>query len=136
MLKHKGYSSGHPWYYRLGGRILSASEIRDEARGEKGYLRDQIQKIDRLNEPKRSQAIIALRSNLERELREDLRVYIQVSRKLRYRRRWLGPYPDERRDIWDEPCTGMSLKHNHIWNGFANLDHLNRLREEQQLSLF
>lgn len=25
---HQGYSPGHPWYYKLGGRVLSVEEIR------------------------------------------------------------------------------------------------------------
>lgn len=25
---HEGYSSGHPWYYKLGGRVLSVEEIK------------------------------------------------------------------------------------------------------------
>ena len=44
MKEKLAYSSGHPWYYVLGGKVPSIKKIWEEAKasGYKGYLREDI----------------------------------------------------------------------------------------------
>lgn len=134
--EHQGYDSGHCWYYRLGGKILTLTEIRKSVEGGTyaGYLAGDIEKIANKKEPKRSQDARALRTHIEDELARDARMYVEAGNRVRYRRRWLGPYQDEVR-LFDEPFTAISLKHNHLYNGFANLRTLDNLTN-QQMELF
>lgn len=133
MAVHRGYSSEHCWYYYLGGRILRLSEIRAEAiaSGYRGYCEAEIDRIDRLPAEKRSRAIRDMRKRFEKTALEDAKRYRQVAARVRYRRHWLGPYPDEHRDMCNEPCMGLSLKHNHLFNDFAILHALDKLGEIQ-----
>jgi len=137
MATQGGYDSGHVWYYYLGGRLMFPSEIRAEVeQGDyEGYLADKIREADEKPEPARSRALRDMQADLERALLSDAKRYRQVCQRVRYRRRWLGPWPDEARDMWDEPNTAAMLKHNHLFNGFANLRTIAKL-SERQLELF
>lgn len=48
-----GYSPGHPWYYKLGARVLYPREIRDTVMisGYPGYRREEIEQADAKAEP-------------------------------------------------------------------------------------
>lgn len=133
-LKHKGYNAGHPWYYFLGGAVPTSKEIRADAHasGYKGYLADDIQAIGRKSEPQRTQAINAMRERILDALKRDISVFRRCVRELRQHRR-NHPEPDGR--ACAEIHTSMSLKHSHIYNGFANLKTLDDL-PDQQLDLF
>lgn len=133
-LKHEGYSAGHPWYYYLGGAVPKLKEIKASvhASGYEGYLADDIKAIAQKDEPQRAQAIKAMRDKLLDDLRRDISVYREGVRELRqFRREHPKPEGGSSADIH----TSMSLKHNHIYNGFANLKTLHAL-PEQQLDLF
>ncbi len=51
------YKSGHPWYYHLGGKILTPKNILENAKlsNYQGYLENDVKKFDLLDEPKRTQ---------------------------------------------------------------------------------
>jgi len=131
----QGYEPTHPWYYRLGGRILMPREIASFAATLNCEHPRAVLEIFDLPEPQRSTAIRAARERARSTIISDLRRYREHARRVRYRRRWLGPYPDEDRDIWNEPITAVSLKFNHLLHGFTILAALDRVPNEQ-LALF
>lgn len=134
IIEQCGYSASHPWYYVLGGAIPRLTHIREYAieRGYPGYLSNEIQKADKKAEPNRSAAIEKLRKSVIDEMRRDISRYRQAARDLRVLR-------DRQTTQNIEPtCDGVhiaiSLKFNHLINGFAHLYHLDGLRK--QLDLF
>lgn len=133
-LSHKGYSAGHPWYYFLGGAVPKLKDIKEAvyAGGYEGYLADDIKAIAKKPEPQRSRAIREMRQNLIDNLRRDISMYRRCVRKLRQHRATNTKAVEA---SCAEVHTSMSLKHNHIYNGFANLKTLDVL-PEQQLDLF
>lgn len=133
-LSHKGYSAGHPWYYFLGGAVPTLKEIRADAHANdcKGYLVDDIQAIGLKSEPQRTQAINAMRKKILDALKRDISVFRRCVRELR-QYRINHPKPVGR--ACAEIHTSMSLKNNHIYNGFATLKTLDEL-PDQQLDLF
>ncbi|MEO9827647.1 MAG: hypothetical protein ABJF50_24895 [Paracoccaceae bacterium] len=133
-LSHHSYGAGHPWYYLLGGTVPTLKEIREEAHasGYKGYLAADIEAIGRKQEPQRSAATKTKRQKLEDELRKDISRYRECARELRTHR---VADSDVKQPACSDIHTAISLKHNHIYNGFANLKTLESL-PEQQLDLF
>lgn len=129
---HCGYGPGHPWYYLLGGPLLSPKQIRDAAQhsGYGGYRHDEIAAADRKPEPVRSAALRNLRDDVKAELARDLTGYRTAARKLTaYRMETAEQEPDRCHAVH----TAMSLKHNHLFNEFAHLAgieaHLDRQRD-------
>lgn len=121
MAMHMGYSSGHSWYYHLGGKPLSPKEIRAEvlASDYRGYAREDIEAADRLAEPKRSQKLRALQERFRDDLRRDLSRYRQCVRALRLYR---AKHADEAVEpVCDGVHVAISLKHNHLVDDFAHL---------------
>ena len=128
---HQGYNSGHPWYYLLGGKRLTLKEIRQDVRasGYRGYLERDIDAADRLPEPKRSDALRAIRKRVTKSIAQDIARYREVARKL-------ASHRAEGLDV--EPFRGaadihtaISLKHNHIYNEFAHLHVIDHLLNRQ-----
>lgn len=117
MADHQGYGSGHPWYYHLGGAVLTPKQILCdvESDGYHGFLSD-ISEADRLREPKRSQALRRHRESVLADLNRDLSIYRRVVRKLRL---------NGREDM--DACVAVSLKHNHLYNDFGHLAWLDQL---------
>lgn len=126
VLTHRGYSAGHPWYYFLGGDIPPIRAIRADvlAGAYRGYLADHIAGLSTKSEPKRSADIRKLRETIVSDLRADMSRYRQCACALRARRQSQG---DAAENICDERHTAISLKFNHIVNGFANLRTLDAL---------
>jgi hypothetical protein len=122
-----GYSPGHPWYYKLRGRPLYPKEIGEHAiaSGYRGYDADRIAALDRLAEPKRSQQLRVLRSEIAGEIASDIGRYREVVRELRAE----GSEPDcgSSSDLH----MSASLKHNHLYNGFARLAFTEELLAKQ-----
>ncbi|MFD2257709.1 hypothetical protein ACFSSA_13580 [Luteolibacter algae] len=123
------YSPGHPWFYLLGGRVLTPKEIRESVResGYNGWRADELDKLEAKAEPQRSQGLRKLRAIVLAELAGDLSRYRQVALELhRYRRRTAGQ---------ELPChavhTSVSLKHNHLYNDFAHLIAIDDLLAQQ-----
>ena len=121
MAMHRGYSSGHSWYYHLGGKPLSPKQIRAEvlASDYRGYAREDIEAADRLAEPKRSQKLRAFQARFRYDLRRDLSRYRQCERALRLYRAAHDGRALER--VCDGVHVAISLKHNHLVNDFAHL---------------
>lgn len=125
-----GYSSSHPWYYVLGGIALMPSDIITcvKASGYKGYLEEDIGKADRKPEPQRSESLRAIKEKVLADLWRDLsryRALVCALRKYRKECDYNGPH-----ECADSHMS-ISLKHNHLYNGFAHLLTLNNLLERQ-----
>jgi hypothetical protein len=132
MAQHQGYSSGHSWYYHLGGAPLFPKQIREETRasGYRGYARDDIEDAGRLAEPKRSQMLRGFQARFRDDLRRDLSRYRECVRNLRlYRVKHTGA-PIE--PVCDGVHVAISLKHNHLVNDFAHLIWLDELLSRQR----
>jgi hypothetical protein len=134
MAKHGGYDSSHPWYYLTGGRILTVDEIRAESCA--GCDKDRISKLNLMKEPRRSAEIKQLKASISDGLKRDAEIYAEQAARVEYRRRWLGPWQDQARDMWEEPNSGIGFKHNHLRYGFSQMLGLDALTVEEQLTLF
>lgn len=127
---HEGYSVGHCWYYRLGGDILKPKAIRDYvvAAGYSGYMAEDINAADRMDEPARSAKLRAMRAKFADEITFDLRRYRAVASEIRRLRR-AGIIADV--GIANCPYLALSLKFAHLSNGFAHLNSIEDLLTRQ-----
>lgn len=128
---HCGYGAGHPWYYLLGGVVLTPKQIKANVirSGYGGYLADDIAAADKKPEPQRSQALRSLRARAMEEFKRDMGGYRRrVSDLHRYRA--ANPLP-ERPTCCADIHTNISLKHNHLVNDFAHLITIDALLEVQ-----
>lgn len=133
ILTHEGYSAGHPWYYVLGGAISTIKAIRAcvLASDYRGYLADRIHEAGNKQEPERTQALNALRAEIIATMRGDISRYRECARELRRHRQ---ECTDKTPSVCADIHTAISLKFNHIYNGFANLRTLDEI--PTQLDLF
>lgn len=119
--KHCGYGAGHPWYYLLGGAVLSPKQIRDNVRqsGYRGYLLDEITAAGNKPEPQRSRALRQLHTRAVEAFRQDMSGYRRCALQL-HRYRAANPM-----DVCPTRCdnihTAIGLKHNHLVNDLAHL---------------
>lgn len=115
-----GYSSGHPWYYVLGGNALYPSEIK--ASVDLGtypeLMVEDVLKASQMAEPIRSERLRALRLKFRQALLNDLNRYLECVRELRVLRR--KTLTDEK-PFCEDIHQSMSFKHNHIYNDYAQL---------------
>ncbi|MGH1330676.1 MAG: hypothetical protein ACRBBK_07325 [Paracoccaceae bacterium] len=127
-----GYNAGHPWYYVLGGAVVPVTAIRTEVlRGEyEGYLAGDIHVLRGKPEPQRTQAIDKMRAQIVSDLRNDLSRYRECARELRQYRVSVAK---DAQPICDDIHVSLSLKHNHIYNGLANLRTLDALPKQGDL---
>lgn len=131
-----GYDTGHCWYYRLGGRILSVAEIKDNARGEDAHAHfvSSYAKIDRMKEPERSAEITSQITSIERSMKRDADRYLDFVKEIEHLRTFIGPQPyDWAKETYNEPHTGISLKHNHISYGAAQIRALKSMQVQGDL---
>lgn len=129
---HEGYSLGHPWYFLLGGQIPTPKQIKvlTDAGNHSGYLAEGIGQINRRDEPQRSEKLRCLKSNVESSLTNDLSIYRDVVRDLnRYR---ALDTMDKLNPICEEVHVSMGLKISHLINGFAHLNSINGLLDQQR----
>lgn len=115
------YSSGHSWYYLLGGAVLSPKQIREETRQSRyrGYAKDDIFAADNKPEPQRSAALRQLRATFEVKLKEDMAIYRnRVLAMHRHRKDHGAP---QNPSCSEDVHMAVMLKHNHLVNGFAHL---------------
>lgn len=128
---HCGYSAGHPWYYLLGGAVLTPKQIKEKVRrsGYGGYLTDYIAAADKKPEPQRSQALKQFRARAFAELKRDINGYRRRAFEL-HRYRAANDIPD-RPSCCADIHTNISLKHNHLVNDFAHLITIDALLEVQ-----
>ena len=127
----RAYGAGHPWYYLLGGAVLTPKQIKASVirSGYKGYLGEDIAAADRKPEPQRSQALKRFRARALEELRRDIRDYRRRALEL-HRYRTANSIPD-RPTCCADIHTNISLKHNHLVNDFAHLVAIDALLEVQ-----
>lgn len=133
---HGGYHAGHPWYYLLGGLVLTPKEIRNAACAAtyRGYRADDIRKLATLSEPRRRAAIEKVTDEIKSELQADIARYRQCVFELHEYRRTADP--SEEPPICADIHVAISLKHNHIVNGFAHLALIDELPAPAQGDLF
>lgn len=129
------YVAGHPWYYLLGGKILSPKEILAAVKEKniKGYMEDEIETINRKHEPQRSEALRALEKKIIADYRQNLSRYLELARALRRRRRegLEASNPSQCEDIH----VNIGLKQSHLINNLAHLRQIHELLT-YQLDLF
>ncbi|NHK26291.1 hypothetical protein FF098_000045 [Parvularcula flava] len=126
-----GYCPSHPWYYVLGGKVLSLKQIRFEAEHNnyRGYMPDRLDEIDAKSEPKRSQSLRQLRSKIREDLKRDVSRYKELANQLR-RNRHQGS--TKTGNACEAVHTAISLKHNHLYNDFAILREIETMLTKQR----
>lgn len=135
LKEHCGYHAGHPWYYLLGGNIPTPKQIQADAVASSycGYSADDLRKIDKQPEPKRSENLRKWQLKFKEELNSDLSRYREVVRELHQYRQ------DQNWDVIPTCCndvhTSMSLKYAHLYNAFGHLHFLDEFLG-RQLDLF
>lgn len=119
-IKINSYHPGRSWYYKQGGRILFPSEIKAKVKTDNypDFMIEDILKASNMAEPKRSERLRGICKIIRATLRTDLATYLRFVRKLKARR--LDPDPPEQ-SIVSCVYVAMSLKHNHIYHGYAKL---------------
>lgn len=135
LLKHCGYSAGHPWYYVLGGDIPTLKQIQAQviASGYRGYLAEDLRQIDSMSEPKRSEKLRNWQSVFRKDLKEDISQYRKMVRDLR--QDCIDHVEQEKPTDCRDIHVSMSLKNSHLSNDFAHLHFLDELLGKQ-LDLF
>lgn len=132
------YCPGHPWYYKLGGKVLNPSAIMEEVKKEnyRSYIADDITKAGNMAEPKRSAKLRAIKTKHVEMLACDLERYRELVQQLRELRKAQGDV-DLSNDCLDL-YVSLSLKHNHIYNDMAVLLYADTLlcKPAAQLDLF
>ena len=133
-LVHQGYGAGHPWYYFLGGRVPAPKEIQAYviARGIKGYFHEQIAAAGEKAEPHRTKELAKIRSTMCAQMKQDFHRYRQTARALHAYRQ--TPMSAEDSCASSDVHMTISLKFNHLVNGFAHLNQIDAL--PKQLALF
>ncbi|MGI1678096.1 MAG: hypothetical protein K6L75_05145 [Cellvibrionaceae bacterium] len=132
------YSPGHPWYYKLGGRVLNPAAIMEEVKQEnyRSYMADDITKAGNMAEPKRSQKLRDIKTQHVEELAQDLEIYRKYVHQLRELRTVQGEVDSS--DGCLDLYMSLSLKHNHIYNDMAVLLYADTLlcKPTAQMDLF
>lgn len=131
------YSPGHPWYYKLGGRVLNPAAIMEEVKQNnyRSYMADDITKAGNMPEPRRSQKLREIKVDHVKKLENNLERYRELVQELRELRNNHGDIDHS------EGCldlyTSLSFKHNHIYNDMAVLLYADTLLcNSIQLDLF
>lgn len=138
-LPYHAYKPSHPWYYTLGGTPPNLKAIRNHAinSDDAGYLADDIAKVCRYAEPKRSEQLQYLKDNITADLQRDITTYRQLRRQ--YSNRMRHQFIPQNPQICDDLDTSLSLNYNHLTHHFAHLHQLAQKTKHQlprQLSLF
>ena len=132
------YCSGHPWYYKLGGKVLNPSAIMEEVKKEnyRSYIADDITKAGNMAEPKRSKKLHAIKAQHVEILARDLEIYRKYVQEIRELRKAQGDVDLSKGCL--DLYVSLSLKHNHIYNDMAVLLYADTLlcKPAAQLDLF
>lgn len=126
------YSTGHPWYYKLGGAVLKPKQIiiKVKENGYRGYMREEIQKADNKPEPQRSESLRKIRDQVFESCQNNLSIYRKVVCDLHRDRKENGIIQNDG-NASNDIHMSMSLKHNHLYNDFAHIEYLNKLIAHQ-----
>jgi hypothetical protein len=125
MSYENSYKTGHPWYYVLGGKVLTLKEIWQEAdtASYRGYLESEIDKAAGNNAK-----LNVLKTEAIARLKEDISRYRICALELhRYRK----ALPENHEPVCEDIHASMGFKRNHIFNEFANLKQINELLQQQ-----
>lgn len=124
MKEKLAYSSGHPWYYVLGGKVPSIKKIWEEAKasGYKGYLREDIANASGNNSKLRQ-----IRQEAVQSLKRDISRYRECAFELNQIRKISNPANPKCLDVH----TAISLKRNHIYNDVAHIRYIDELLSQQ-----
>ena len=119
------YSSGHPWYYVLGGKVLSIKDIYNEANSSeyRGYRAEEIKKASGNNSKLRN-----LEAETIHRLKSDISRYRQCVFELH---RYRNSLTENHNLVCEDVHMSVSLRHNHIYNEFANLKYIEELLSYQ-----
>lgn len=131
------YSPGHPWYYKLGGRVLNPAATMEEVKQEnyRSYMEEDIAKAGNMAEPKRSAKLRAIKAEHVKKLENNLEQYRELAQELREYREAHGLIDDE--DSCLDLYVSLSFKHNHIYNDMAVLLYADTLLcKSLQMDLF
>lgn len=130
-----GYSAGHPWYYKLGGPIIGPKSLslKVKMEGRTGYMDHDIDRLDLAAEPKRTETLRKLKTQILQDLDRDIRCYRDCARALVKQRRDEDHVSDP--SLSNAVEGSMARKFVHLYNGFANLAHVSRVLD-RQLDLF
>ena len=71
------YPIGHPWYYKLGGKIQKPTQIMLDVKAEqyRSYLKDDIEATNNKSEPKRTNQLMELKNRCSSRLKVDFEQY-------------------------------------------------------------
>ncbi len=112
-----GYQPSHPWFYRRSGRVMPLRTILEHTK-ETGYLGYRAEDIRKASAGGNREAkLLELRDAVCVELKRDILRFREIRRKFM----GLSRAGETDSDRYIDLCTDMSLKHNHIYNGFAHL---------------
>ncbi len=127
------YKSCHPWYYHLGGKILTPKNILKNAKlsNYQGYLENDIKKFNLLDEPKRTKKLDELFRNELFDLKRSLSLYRKYALEISLRRK--NNLIGENDPICDDVYMSLSLKHNHIFNNFSHLILIESFQKQMDL---
>jgi len=112
----RGYDTGHPWYYLLGGRPLRPEEIEPDREWE---LPHDV-KLDRMKDPaKRKKRLLEMQKEYEEGVKRDIERYLEVIA------------PDYKVESYERKMgygleTSIYLCYNHVWSSKAWLAAINR----------
>ncbi|PCI85561.1 MAG: hypothetical protein COB24_12665 [Hyphomicrobiales bacterium] len=125
------YSAGHPWYYKLDGKVLTPKQILADVMesGYQGYMQDDIKKLNKKAEPMRSAGIRKFTLQIKESLRSNISQYRKYARELAHVRK--HPELLASQPICSDVHMSMSLKHNHIYNDFGHLVYLESIKSKQ-----
>lgn len=130
-MSFRGYSNGHPWYYKCGGPILGPKSIQLKHAFSQatGYMDYDIERVANMQEPNRTESLRKMKSSVLTLLDRDIRRYRVCAAAINKQRR--DPNHDPDREICNSAESNMALKYSHLWNHFANLAHIENYLDVQ-----
>lgn len=125
---------GHSSYYHDPDAVpLTPDQIRASVwlSDYEGYRMEEWARIRAMPDgPRRAAALAEARRCAERDLERDLARYAEVCRELAAFHLFIGPHdPHGIEMMYRDPRTAAWLKHNHLYNAYANLRSIERLEQ-------
>ncbi|NRA87236.1 MAG: hypothetical protein HRU28_07535 [Rhizobiales bacterium] len=78
------YSPFHPWYYYLGGAVISLKQTkaRIAIKDVESYRAEEFEEINSRVEPRRSETLLLIKEKIMQELARDISAYRRAVREL------------------------------------------------------
>lgn len=125
------YSPSHPWFYYLGGIVISPKQIKQRVmiKDQESYRAEDFEKLNSRKEPRRSESLRLMKEKIMQELVRDISAYRRTVRELKI---WHAqdPLPEPFQSC-NDVHTSMSLIYSHISNDFMHLKYLDNLASKQ-----